>query len=429
MKLRTTIILLLVCSGMVAYLYFIERNLPTTDELKEQNHRIFRIKGSDIEKIQLKNGDTVVVCERAADTKEWRIIVPLSVKGNEDAIKSLLGAIESMEEKGDLGKTQSPDYGLQPPRAEVQFWAKGKQENLRIGNKTAVGEKVYVSTTDGKVFIAESYVTDVFKKSLSDLRDRTLLESPISQVTRIVLKKQETVALDCKKEGEKRWQIQQPGSYRADSVNIEDLIRQALVLKAVEFIKEDGSDLVSFGLQPPEGEISLWIEGKEDPQSLLLGKRVEGKQEFYAKLNAGVHVVTVSGQAGELLRKEVIELREKRLLVFGMDEILKLEITRSSQSRLFEKKEGRWEDPKIENAVRQLTFLTFLRIVDLPGEAEFFPTEQTQQVKGWGAAPDPLFTLTIGKKHEEQPEYYGRISGSQEIYILSAGQVENIVVQ
>ena len=195
----------------------------------------------------------------------------------------------------------------------------------------------------------------------------------------------------------------------------------------VEFVAEENHELVSLGLEPPQGEIFIGTEGNSQPQHLLIGKSPEGKENLYAKLESKANIVLVAVSAKDLLKKEVTELRDKHLFSTEPDQVVRLELTQNQQSWQFEKKDGKWEG-EVQEAMRQLPLLSFLRLALGVSAADIFPPNGITVLKGLGTAPEkPLFTLTIGAKVDNGPEYYAKLAENPEIYILSAGQVDNLL--
>ncbi len=428
MRLRTTLILFLICAGLGGYLYFFDQKLPTTDELQEKSKLVFQVKSSDVEKLQFQTAGSQILCERKENTGQWWVTQPLNAKADPSTIDTLLSRLESLEKWSDLGKAQSSDYGLQSPQNEILFWVRGKQEKLSFGNKAAIGNQRYAAAGDGTVFLIDEGSVGIFNKELFDFRDKTLLEGSVPQVTEITVRKNGGVVAGCKKDDKGNWKIEQSASYRGDQNRIEDFIRECTGLKASQFVMEQAADLVSLGLQPPEGEISLWREGQTEPQRLLIGKNPEGKEDFYAKLENQPNIVLVGAGVKNILRKEIIALRDKRLFTFDEAQLKRLEWVQGEQSWKFERKEGKWDPEKVQNAVKQLTWMTFLMLASAPNESDLFPSDQVKVLKGWGENSEPLFIFTVGKRADEAQEYYyGKVSGSDEIYILSAGQVENLL--
>jgi len=434
MKLRTTFILLFISACLGSFIYFFEQKLPTSDELKKQSQFVFIVESTDIEKFQLQTQEVTILCERNLERDEWRITQPLNAKADLTIINSILGRLQSLKKKSDLGKIQSPDFGLQSPQLQVQFWTNGNLQKLLIGNKTPVGNQRYVMVGREEVFLVDESAIALFRKSLSDLRDRTLFEAILSQVTQIMIKRNEQLVVQSRKDEEGNWQIVNPVSYRGIRFKIEELIREAIALKVIRFAIEENSDLASLGLQAPAGEILLWTEGREEPQHLLLGKNLEGTQEVYAKLVSQDNVVLVSEKVSSILSKEILDLRDRQLFYFEADQLTQLEVTRDQQSWRFEKSEDQWqgkdlqlEHKVIQAMVRQLTFLKFLWLADGTDQEKNFPARETTVMKGWIEEGDPLFTLTIGRQVKEDPAFYVQTSGTEETYVLSSSQVDNLL--
>jgi len=233
MKVRTTLILLVVAAALFAYVMLVERNRGTTDELKKESGKMFVIgkqvnttKGlSDyVTKLSLKTDklDLVAKKEKVGDEERWRLAEPLSARADKGEIRGILTDLEFMKKeatvKPDQGKSLDlAKYGLNKPTATITFTAKtgpkGKEKEktytLLIGSKTPVGNFVYAKRKDQQVVctVGDSILSKL-KKTLNDFRDKQVVHINKDKVDKIEIafgKKSFTCS-----QGKEGWRITKP---------------------------------------------------------------------------------------------------------------------------------------------------------------------------------------------------------------------------
>lgn len=100
---------------------------------------------------------------------------------------------------------------------------------------------------------------------------------------------------------EQVWWMKEPMNTRGDEKAVDDIIQSIINVVECDPVTDDPSDLVQFGLDHPRMEISIHLEGVEEPKTLLLGNDNPTFITIYAKLKGSPKVFLV----GSLIRWEV----------------------------------------------------------------------------------------------------------------------------
>ncbi len=152
---RSLIVLLVLCLGLGAFIYFQEKNMPTTDEIKREEKQLFaNLKKEDIHYIKIKKDNKELVLQKK-DGK-W-ICEGKPVK--EYKINSLVSALPSYRYKYGVGpydKAMDKEYGFDKPVVEFEFKAGEKTLRLIIGADTPLGNQKYI-LLGNKVYVGAGY--------------------------------------------------------------------------------------------------------------------------------------------------------------------------------------------------------------------------------------------------------------------------------
>ena len=133
MSQKTLIALALLVGGLLAFIWFVERDLPSSDERAESAQLLFRLKPHQVQSITLEWGENSVHLERAkvsattddgeeiSDDPEvapdWRLIHPYNAAGDQGPIKQFVDALLTLEKKRTLQDADPAALGLGSPRA------------------------------------------------------------------------------------------------------------------------------------------------------------------------------------------------------------------------------------------------------------------------------------------------------------------------
>ena len=198
MKIRNTIILLIIAILIGGYLYLYERKQLTTEEKKERAGKVFAFKSEDVSRLQIKKGEDIILCKKEAKDN-WQIEKPLHVRADESEIDKILSKLEFLKKERAINEEKEKplamgEFGLAQPQMEVSIWVKDEPFTLLLGNDSPAGNNIYASLKGEKeIFLVEKGLIAALDKKVDDLKD--LKEEP---------EKKEESKEELKPEGEKK---------------------------------------------------------------------------------------------------------------------------------------------------------------------------------------------------------------------------------
>lgn len=184
------------------------------------------------------------------------------------------------------------------------------------------------------------------------------------QVRRIAIAKTGSEAVVVEKNAAGKWEITAPRPFAADPEAVGAMTSALASLSADRVIEEKAADPNSYGLGAPGLKVTV---SKKNGQSveLLVGDETPTGGGFFAMVQGNPRVVTIASFNKTSLDKTASDLRDKRLLTFDSDKIVRLELDAKKQSIEFGKNaQGDWRIVKprvlradggqIEDLVRKL---------------------------------------------------------------------------
>jgi hypothetical protein len=332
MKLRGLIVAGVVLAGLIGTLYWSNHHKPadTTEASADAPIKILAVKEADISKFDLKKDGVEHVGGERNSAGQWHITSPTPLAADQSAVASLLGTFSSLNSERlveDKASNLAP-YGLDAPKLEVELTEKAnKTQKLLLGDDTPAGNGIYAKLDgDPRVFTIPKFDRTSIDKSANDLRDKRLLtldSDKISQVD-LVAKKQE-IAFGRNKD---EWQIIKPKPLRADSGEVDELVR-ALTNARMELGTSDDpkKDAPLFSAGTPIATAKVTAES--GTQELQVRKN---KDDYYAKSSAVEGIYKVASTLGQAVDKKLDDFRNKKLFDLGSDDPNKIEIRNGSKT-------------------------------------------------------------------------------------------------
>lgn len=366
-SLWSTLILVLVLSGLVGYIYFVDsKREPAGTDAKE---KLFAsVKADEIEEIQVKSADGETSHLQKTDGK-WQVVEPVKAAADESEASSIASSLASLEiqrvveeSAGDLAQ-----YELDPARIEVGFKAKGQSDFQRvlIGAKTPTGGDLYARLQDQKrVFLISSFLDATFNKNAFALRDRRILAFDRSMVDGLELTSG-TSTVRLTKSGSE-WRLASPLAARADYAAVEGAIERLSSTQMQGIVDAEGRDLAKYGLVKPTGTIT--VSAGSARATLTLGTTENAL--LFAKDSSRPMVFTVAPVLRDDVIRSVADFRRKDLFDGRAFTATRVELTRGNETVTLEKSKGKdgadvWrnagKDVDAAKADDLLTKLTSLR--------------------------------------------------------------------
>ncbi len=350
---KTTIALVVVLGGLVAYIYFVTWKQPeggggAADTKVEKVFPGLQSDKIDEIHVHAESGDSTVLKK---DKDGWKITEPLATAAQESEASGIANALSQLEVVRAIDDNPSNlvDYGLGAPRVEIQFKAAGDKDfkRLLIGQKTPTGANVFAKRNDEKrVFTIAAFQDQTFNRSTFDLRDKTVVKIDRDKVDHVEVDA-DNKAMELAKAGND-WTLVKPLQAPADSSAAEGLIGkiQSAQMKSIVADNVAPADLKKYGLDKPTASVTLGL-GSAKATLLLGGKSGDGA--VYAKDASQPLVMTVDAMLVDDLKKGPDDYRKRDLFAFRAYDTTHLELARGGQTIAFDKikaakpeEEDRW---------------------------------------------------------------------------------------
>ncbi len=259
MRFRGTLVLVLICAALGAYVYFYEiKGGEQREKKKQEADRLWKVDSASIQQIDLITPQEHITAVRKGD-KEWKITAPRAVDGDADELNRIASSAAEITRESVL-EANAKDlarFGLEPPQLALRIKTKdGKEYEVHYGENNPTGNSTYAAVPGSKdVMLVASYTASSFRKKLDDLRNRSVLS----------FEQYDTNSLDVKsdkgdvqltKENDKWW-LQGKQHWAADSSAVSGLLSALATSRVKEFFDANPDDYVSLGFDKPLLDVRL----------------------------------------------------------------------------------------------------------------------------------------------------------------------------
>jgi len=333
MKWKTTLVLFVIAAGVFAYLFFVERNRPGTEEATRQAQNVVNFSRDQVNGVVIQNGDDTIDIRRRDD--KWRLEIPIKDQADGSVVNNLLLDLENWQKDAAISakemeadKNKLADYGLANPKLRVKLIGPDTPPEIFFGKDAALEGKMYVRFGNSKeTFLASQSVKKAIDKKPEDFRDRKLTDLIMAQVVRVVLKTS-AGEMELQKKGD-HWDILKPLHTRADDQKVSDLIAQVTTARIQQFVADDRGDLHPYGLAEPHGSLTLFAQNDksagrtdssrgEQGQTLQIGGPATAgekeKDQVYVRFSPRGFVYTLPKKIEEILNSKPNDLRDRHLV-------------------------------------------------------------------------------------------------------------------
>lgn len=348
MKGRSTLIFLGILVFLSSFVYFVEiRGKAKREKIKEKSRKILRFSEGEIQSLTLcRSSDTLVFQQ---DGENWKISAPIHSEADRYAVKNFVRELAQAKSEREIeGITDWSQYGLENPPFTLWVQSKsGEIDTLYIGEQSPTYTYRYIKKPGKMAVLCTPTPIGVhLSKSLYDFRDRTVLPFEKEAVRRIEIRYEgKSIILDKIKDA---WELVSPIQAKADRYKLDELLNKLKWAEAKAFVNESPKRLDTYGLAPPHLSIQLVTGPGQIQKCLLIGKKVQGKNTFYAKDEARLPVFTVDSSFVTGLKKDPMELRDKKICDFDEQSVYYAELRSGGEEFLICEKDtaGQWRIKK-----------------------------------------------------------------------------------
>ena len=315
-------VLFVIAAGVFAYLLFVERNRPGTEEATRQAQNVVNFSRDQVNGVVIQNGDDTIDIRRRDD--KWRLEIPIKDQADGSVVNNLLLDLENWQKDAAISakemeadKNKLADYGLANPKLRLKLIGPDTPPEIFFGKDAALEGKMYVRFGNSKeTFLASQSVKKAIDKKPEDFRDRKLTDLIMAQVVRVVLKTS-AGEMELQKKGD-HWDILKPLHTRADDQKVSDLIAQVTTARIQQFVADDRGDLHPYGLAEPHGSLTLFAQADKEGQMLQIGGPATAgekeKDQVYVRFSPRGFVYTLPKKIEEILNSQPNDLRDRHLV-------------------------------------------------------------------------------------------------------------------
>ncbi len=447
MRPKTLLLLSLVVLALAAFIWFYERDLPSSEERVERAKKVLSgLEVEDVEAVEIAwedrkvhlvrqpppDGDEGEKDRSPSQETEWRLTEPVAARASGSSVDGLVRSLIELEKQRTLEEFDPGEAGLDPPRVTVTLTTAQGPRVLRVGGDVPASSDMIVAV-DGEpeAHVVSNFVYRELTKEPGAWRDRKLIPGSRSDVARLAVEAGGGKVVVAVRGHDEFW-LEEPLADRADVETVDGVLSDLDLLRASGFVDHPEASLEEMGLAPPAAALEVTLAKNPTPFRLELGAQVPDRDETRYYGRADGQLFETTSTLGEKLAAPVDRWRSRSWTAYKTFQIDRFRVEDGAGSLELTRDDIDWrrDGGKIEfgvanELVSAVTRARGERLVEA-GEAE---------AMGLGA---PRLTVTLTPKEDEaagEPEVLtlhpladgttAARSGSREVVlILSAETVE-----
>ena len=156
-------------AGLLVFIWFYERDLPSSDERRRQAKKVLALEPDEVTGLVVERGDERVELTKSrpaesedgepsasASVGEWMLEAPLEGRADDDLVDDLLATLSSMEKRRTLEDVESSELGLAAPRGRLTVITGDQRRELLIGAEIPASSAMIVALDgSGPVFVVD----------------------------------------------------------------------------------------------------------------------------------------------------------------------------------------------------------------------------------------------------------------------------------
>jgi hypothetical protein len=419
------VVLSVVLAGLAAYIYFVESKKPE-ETAAAAGPKVFSVKTDAIDEITVKSagGDRTTLKKIGG---AWQITAPVAAPADEAEVSGIVTALATVDivRTVDENATDFSQFGLAEPRVEIEFKETGGKsaQRLLVGDKTATSGDLYARLpSDKKVFLIAGSYDATFNRSAFDLRQKSVLTFERDKVDQVIVEAGGAPVELSRAAGE--WKLARPIQAPADYGTVEGLIGRVQSAQMKAITAPDATDLKPYGLDKPAASVTFGLGSSR--ATLHIGGKADAAGTVYARDASRPMVFTVDSTLLDDVKKPADQLRRKDLFEFRAFNATSVQITRGTETLVFEKTRGQGKDaPEVwrqakpaAKDVDAAAFDTFLTKLTNQRAQSF--VEPGSKTKTGLEAPVLVVTVRFDDGKKEEKVTFGRAGA--DVFAAMAGQ-------
>ena len=359
MKPRSLAILVTLAFIMGGFIFFIERDLPSTDERREQEKKIVPVEADEVTALTLRGTEHELRLVKEGRIKEgdakengdlgsptWRLEKPIDARANITEVEGLISQLIGLEKSRTLENIDPEQLGLEAPRASAVVETGDRSFEVRIGADLPLSAGVVVQGNERDVAFQVSGAAgliDEINRDVDTWRDRSLFETERADIASVTLEGQAgRLQLVRRGDGEDFW-LAAPIDDRADTQDVSGLLSTITGLEAAAFL-DAAPDGVELGLDQAQ-VIEVQVSDAAGPWRLEIGHAsdalsLDGSRR-YARLDGQLLEIDAVGLEAPLA-KSAVEWRSRAWSSMQVFKVETATFTLDGESMTIRRASGEW---------------------------------------------------------------------------------------
>ena len=438
MRLRTTLTLVAIATGLASFIYLLDRRVPRRQSHEAGAFNVVDLDLGTIHHLLIQNGESKV--ELTRNEAGWVMQQPLSDRADTPLIEQLLDSLALLrceDELADLGrgeqrKQRLREFGLFKPKLHLRIDGAARSWDLSFGSDTAVEGRTYLRV-QGKepVYVVSSAPKDFLTRKPDDFRDHRLTPFLTAQIDRIELHLSGGLMVLHRTRDD--WEMDRPIRARASNSRLSDLLAR---INGVPI--EGFADINHEAMGELSGQAQTLTLGSGDQQVELAfdGDRPPDRQLVAISDRPGAFLVAQG--VSRTLDVHPNDLRDRKVARFNPDLVDRISISSGQQTFTIARREDQWvfaDDQRpvnpeaVNRLIQQVTsqdveaFVADAAVdlarygLEPPEQKIAFSSYASENTAESNAGEAPLCTLLLGKS--DNGATYARLA--EEPFVFSIG--------
>ncbi len=337
MQPRSLAILLatVVCFG--AFIWFFERDLPSSDERVELATRLFDVEAADVVTAEITVDGETIAFERD-EGAGWRFTRPLEAPAENFRVDGLVRSVVEMQSSRTVTVDDPEDVGLATPRGTVTLGLRGGDTlTVEVGAVVPASSNMIVRVSgEPEAHVTSDFLWLDLTRPVADWRRTAMFPAVAADIESLRVTGSEGSVELVREEG--GFALIRPLSDRASASAADSFVRSIADLRARSFV-DDLSDLAALGLDPPGSSVEV---GFGDDESLLLewGAEVRAGDGHFARI--GDVVFETNADLGQAFTRSTQEWRSHAWTTIAGFEVDRLRVHGEEGSLDLVRADGDW---------------------------------------------------------------------------------------
>jgi len=421
------------------------KNLVTQPASAFRDPKIFNLAPESVARVVIKTSAGELDLQRqGTGVDDWVLRKPLQTRADGEKIRALIIQLLGLNIGGFVSDddAKSSRTGLTDSAGSIIVYPQGEGHPLemRIGQVSDNPELVYVAFTPrNAVFLLPKSVQNALALKPEDVRSHELIPILFDEVDRITIRQgDDQTELGRKQES---WVIKSAGDRPANTLAVNQLIKDLQKQKIVSFVDDVGTDLAKYGLDHPQREVVFSSyasantpESNAGTEALLkfqIGNPTGADDLVYARTDATPSIFTIHQSLLDELPADPVQWQDTGIFNFTPEQITSvqvkpslapaMEIKRGAPDWIFLQGDGKVDGVAAVTLVNTLSTLHAVRWVGISAPPGAF-TAESWKIQ-FQTSDGSTHNLSIGNPTPDQM-YYAQAPGVSGVFLLNKPDVD-----